>query len=1004
MAEALAIVGSVAAIVQLSEFAGKVIYTACDIYSSVSGHTVIDQSVEDTTIKLNSLLDNLDSQAGPKPQNSQDDGLCELIDLCRALGQKLLVILAKTKAKRPHSLRESLKASMNSVWKKKEMNELRNELDRCQNQLGIHLLAIFRSEMKDQLEEALSALSSQSLEITRLYQTLDNIEHDQKLAVDSLEFLRELFSPSSPELQRLNEDRILRSLAFDGMKDRYQNVATSTVDTFNWSLEDTKVPKSHPDLKISFRNWLVEGKGVFHISGKPGAGKSTFMKFIVENENTNYYLEEWAGDKTLIVANFFFWKPGNKLEKNMEGLIRSVLHTILEAVPDMIPSVFPEYWNPSRETPWQNGREFAIPYKTVLASFEKLIGSADAMEDHCFCFFIDGLDEFEDPDQQHSNLARQLQSWTENNHTSLKICVSSREENAFMNNFLPSQRLRLHLLTQDDIALHVKNFLGDHDNFLKLDPEDREDLVDSIVEKAEGVFLWVKLVLNVLWEDLDACSNIHKLLDTLNHCPEELDDLFLRILNSIRRKDQEEAWAIVALLLNQEGSQDVLSLFQISFVKDCLKDDEFATRSDDRPDNLSQIMTRKVDFALHLKAILKGLIDIDDSSYGANIRYDQGLFSDLTQPALCSLRGVLMVTHRSIFDFLDVNCPPRMRDFIDKLDITSITLQILAAHVKLVPWDSSLKEAISLPVTSILFTLQQPWSSRRLEQIEVLDCLLMDRQPGCCQINGFDWSKIVGISDYPQTDPLEPFSILALAFGLGCESYYNLICRRHESWLSDYRTRADLCVCLFENEMNEPNEEYVIAKIGLLQRIFVDEFVTPEVAGAMIGRRKAASIWECFVTNRVYWDYATNEYKKFVGMALEFLLRVNFNPQVVFERRLLTWSGQENISMPDWDVEVVFGVGPNSVGEAVPFDDLRFWEAAKLPCSLREVVDHADFENGEELLKLIDRNLAFYERADNTGILGEVSEDIVMMENDDDEDDEAVYANRRTSKKRRHSF
>ena len=47
--------------------------------------------------------------------------------------------------------------------------------------------------------------------------------------------------------------------------------------------------------KMRFTNWLLYGKGIFHISGKLGAGKSTLMKYLGDSSQTKTKLEEWAG-------------------------------------------------------------------------------------------------------------------------------------------------------------------------------------------------------------------------------------------------------------------------------------------------------------------------------------------------------------------------------------------------------------------------------------------------------------------------------------------------------------------------------------------------------------------------------------------------------------------------------------------------------------------------------------------------------------------------------------
>lgn len=73
-------------------------------------------------------------------------------------------------------------------------------------------------------------------------------------------------------------------------------------------------------------------------------------------------------------------------------------------------------------------------------------------EHHRFCFFVDGLDEFENQELKHTEVAEYIRQWVSHNPAGIKFCVSSREEPAFMNSFTAKQRLRLHLLTRPDIG------------------------------------------------------------------------------------------------------------------------------------------------------------------------------------------------------------------------------------------------------------------------------------------------------------------------------------------------------------------------------------------------------------------------------------------------------------------------------------------------------------------------------------------------------------------------
>jgi type II secretory ATPase GspE/PulE/Tfp pilus assembly ATPase PilB-like protein len=44
-----------------------------------------------------------------------------------------------------------------------------------------------------------------------------------------------------------------------------------------------------------YLSWLQEGRGIFHVAGKLGSGKSTLMKFLFNHPETRRQLLTWAG-------------------------------------------------------------------------------------------------------------------------------------------------------------------------------------------------------------------------------------------------------------------------------------------------------------------------------------------------------------------------------------------------------------------------------------------------------------------------------------------------------------------------------------------------------------------------------------------------------------------------------------------------------------------------------------------------------------------------------------
>jgi hypothetical protein len=131
------------------------------------------------------------------------------------------------------------------------------------------------SEHGSKLSLLLDASKLESGELMAQKELLDSLKADQKIELAALDDLRRLFILPEQVIEEINRDRILNALKFDYVSsDKF----LAAKDTLSWCLYDEKIPESHPDLKMSFRSWLAEGKGIFHISGKMGSGKSTLMR------------------------------------------------------------------------------------------------------------------------------------------------------------------------------------------------------------------------------------------------------------------------------------------------------------------------------------------------------------------------------------------------------------------------------------------------------------------------------------------------------------------------------------------------------------------------------------------------------------------------------------------------------------------------------------------------------------------------------------------------------
>jgi hypothetical protein len=105
-----------------------------------------------------------------------------------------------------------------------------------------------------------------------------------------------------------------------------REIETRAGHTFDWVYDK-------PSVALS--KWLRRGQDIFWISGKPGSGKSTLMKFIQNDSRTSELLHRWKSSARQISASFFFHYRGSVMQKSFEGLLRGVISQILLAEPSL---------------------------------------------------------------------------------------------------------------------------------------------------------------------------------------------------------------------------------------------------------------------------------------------------------------------------------------------------------------------------------------------------------------------------------------------------------------------------------------------------------------------------------------------------------------------------------------------------------------------------------------------------------------------------------------------
>lgn len=435
----------------------------------------------------------------------------------------------------------------------------------------------------------------------RLYE-FEKQPRENRQTGQSLEVLQKQFSRMSISEQDVKKQQmVLRSLTFHSRPVRHDSIKPAHQQTFAWalqttSMDDPKIGATKPGLKLG--NWLKAGHGIFWISGKPGSGKSTLMKFVANDDRTLKLLSQWSSPGKAIIASHYFWNAGTVIQKSHEGLLRGLLYEILCLRPNLIPIGCPDRWSQT-----ETYAEWPISY---LHESLSRVFSAAALDDISFCFFIDGLDEFDGDHLQLCQILKDLAAFK-----NVKLCLSSRPWNVFDDAFGNGPlKLYVHDLTKDDIRNFSRSSLQEHPRWNSINVGGQgEWLISEISEKAWGVFLWAFLVTKLLRNGLTNRDRFSDLKRRLLSFPKELETFFEEILGSIEPFYRSKMATTLQIAV---AAQEPLDYIIYDWHDKEYDDENYAMQLPMSPLNASEMSAIRECTVFRLESRTRGLLELPE--------------------------------------------------------------------------------------------------------------------------------------------------------------------------------------------------------------------------------------------------------------------------------------------------------------------------------------------------------------------------------------------------------
>ncbi|EXJ53357.1 uncharacterized protein A1O5_13397 [Cladophialophora psammophila CBS 110553] len=655
----LTALGLASNIISFIDFGVQALAKGRELHKSATGRLIEHDEFRSAIGRLQQLREGIDislqSLSSRTGLTHAEAALQEITAECQKISEEFQDALSTFTAQPGQSPWKSFRQAFEALWKKDGLERMQQRLNNQSEQLVLHLLVVVSQRQKDNSDQLYAKTSDAEAHILRAIEAsrrdlkadldeLVKLNRDRRGRDQDLKFARgitTLTQARSSEIQKLSDnvsgklsndiicDLILHSLQFPQIRDRKLQIGARAAhpNTFTWIFNKG----AQNGLENSnFAKWVEAkhgSKNIFWVAGRPGSGKSTLMHFLSLAPQTNDAVACWTEQMPLLQAASFFWLSGTRLQKSLSGLLRALLYDLLCQDVSLIEEVAPLRWRAyslgfSTPASWSNAE--------LIEALRDLVQATAAS--HRIFLLIDGLDEFEGSFAEQSELVEYLKSLA--HWANIKVCVSSRPWPIFESAFGNYPHFRLEELTRNDINLYVNEKfakVSEFEDLQTLYPEECSKLIHEVVNKAQGVFLWVYLVVLSLSQGMVDGDSMSALQARLTAIPGDLEAYFRKIIDGIPEQYRPLAASYFSIMT--AVGQDEVSALSLSFLEESSSD--FVQIHPVKPVALPLIEARKRSMARRLESRCKGLLQV-------NKLRDRGNFGD----------QVVDFLHRTVRDFL----------------------------------------------------------------------------------------------------------------------------------------------------------------------------------------------------------------------------------------------------------------------------------------------------------------------------------------------------------------
>ncbi|KAF4463204.1 ankyrin repeat-containing [Fusarium albosuccineum] len=301
-------------------------------------------------------------------------------------------------------------------------------------------------------------------------------------------------------------NRCQQSLAFPEMNDRYYDIDLAAGQTCQWLMEH--------DM---FQRWTHCDRGLLWVKGKPGSGKSTLMKFALDNLNLSRDIRE--GD---LILSFFFHGRGGHLQKSPLGLFRSLIYQLLRQANHVLPELL-ETFSERECSQGKAGSDWNWHERELQDYFKSAIRTI--LQTRPVWLFVDALDEAgEENAILVTNAFNDLLQKVLDPSFPFHVCFSCRHYPTLAVHC--KLEVCLEKENSQDIREYVQARLSD------LQVRTNDPILAQVTDRSNGLFIWTRLVVDNILQ-LERRGTTEAMATAIDAVPQDLHGLYLNLTRTM---------------------------------------------------------------------------------------------------------------------------------------------------------------------------------------------------------------------------------------------------------------------------------------------------------------------------------------------------------------------------------------------------------------------------------------------------------------------------------------